>query len=137
MSEPMERRQNYHNYLNRYKDGPFVKEAQEGMKRIEPHLPKAQSAGEPAADVAQIIQEGETYLAKNAFESAYKKFVQAVQIAPDDPVGNFRVAQSLQGLQRLEEARIFYKKYLALQPNGQMAGEAKREIAQINLVVGK
>lgn len=129
--------QNYGNYLKLFKEGPFVKEAQEAMKRIEPHLSKTPSAAQPAADVASMIQEGESYLAKNAFESAYKSFAQALQIAPDDPVANFRAAESLQGLQRLDEARIFYKKYLSLQPNGKMAGEAKREISEINFVLGK
>jgi Tfp pilus assembly protein PilF len=129
--------QNYHKYLTIFKEGPYVKDAQEAIKRIEPHVPKAEPAERQPADAAQIIQEGEAYLAKNDFESAHTSFVKALQIAPDDPVANFRLAESLQGLQRLDEARIFYKKYLSLQPNGKMASEAKREISQINFVLGK
>lgn len=128
--------QNYHSYINLFKEGPFVKEAQDAMKRIGRHLPVAGATG-PPAEVAQMVQEGEADLAKNDFEAAHTSFAKVLQIVPDDPVANFRLAECLQGLQRLEEARIFYKKYLALEPNGQMAGEAKREIGEINLVVGK
>jgi tetratricopeptide (TPR) repeat protein len=129
--------QNYHSYLTIFKEGPYVKDTQEAMKRIEPHLPRAEPAGQPSGDPSQLIQEGEAFLANNDFESAHASFVKALKIAPDDPVANFRLAESLQGLQRLDEARIYYKKYLSLQPGGKMASEAKREISEINFVLGK
>jgi tetratricopeptide (TPR) repeat protein len=127
---------NYQNYLNTIAGGPFTKEAEAGIKRLEPHLPKPTEAG-PAGDLAQLMQEGEAYLAKNSFESAHENFAKALEIAPDNPICNFRLAQSLEGLERLDEARIYYKKYLALQPNGNLAGDAKRQIGQINVVLGK
>jgi tetratricopeptide (TPR) repeat protein len=129
--------QNYRDYLKIAKEGPFAKDAQIAIKRIQPHLPQAEVAGQPPGDLAAIIQQGEGFLANNDFESAHMSFAQALEIAPDDPVCNFRVAQSLQGLQRLDEARIFYKKYLSLQPSGNLAHLAKQEIAQINLILGK
>lgn len=129
--------QNYRNYLNLFKDGPHIKEAQEGIKRIEPHLAPQAATGQEPMDAAQLTHEGESYLARNDFEQAHVFFVRALHATPDDPVANFRLAQSLEGLQRLDEARIFYQKYLSLQPNGKMAGDAKREIAHINLVLGK
>jgi tetratricopeptide (TPR) repeat protein len=127
---------NYQNYLNIAVGGPFTKEAEAGITRLEPHLPKPTEAG-PAGDLAQLMQEGEAYLAKNAFEAAHESFAKALEIGPDNPTCNFRLAQSLEGLERLDEARIYYKKYLALQPNGNLAGDAKRQIGQINLVLGK
>jgi tetratricopeptide (TPR) repeat protein len=128
---------NYSNYVKEFKEGPHLKDAQEAMKRLAPHLPKAEPGAQSAGDMAELLKEGEGFLARNDFESAHDSFVKALQIAPDNPVANFRLAESLQGLQRLDEARIFYKKYLALQPNGAMASEAKREVAQINFVLGK
>ena len=127
----------YRGYLALLPEGPLAKESQAGLKRLEPHLAKARPAEQQSADISQIITEGEASLAKNDFEAAHVSFVKALQIAPDDPVANFRVAESLQGLQRLDEARIFYKKYLSLQPNGKMAAEAKRQIAEINFILGK
>jgi Tfp pilus assembly protein PilF len=128
--------QGYRNYLNLSKDGPHLKEAQEAMKRIEPHLPAA-GDGQPSSALSQLIQQGESDLAKNDFEAAHDSFAKAIQAVPDDPMVNFRLAQSLVGLERLDEARTYYKKYLSLQPNGKMAADAKREIAKINLVLGK
>lgn len=125
--------QNYRGYITIYKEGPYVKDAQEAMKRIEPHLPKTGQSDE----LAKIIREGEDALAKNDYESAHTSFVKALQIAPNDPAANFRVAESLQELQRLDEARFFYKKCLGLQPEPKMGIEAKRQIAQIDFILGK
>jgi len=126
----------YRAYLTIIPEGPLAKESQQGLKRLEPRLQNNQPAGQPA-DVKQIMHEGETALAQNDFEAAHVSFVKALQITPDDPVANFRVAQSLQGLQRLDEARFFYKKCLTLQPDSKMAADAKRQIADINFILGK
>ncbi|HEY6351348.1 MAG TPA: tetratricopeptide repeat protein [Candidatus Angelobacter sp.] len=129
--------QNYRDYLALIPEGPYARESQDAMKRLEPRLQKAQPLQQQATDAREIIQEGETFLARNDFESAHTSFVKALQIVPDDPVANFRLAESLQGLQRLDEARIFYRKYLSLQPNGKMAADAKRQINDINFILGK
>lgn len=129
--------QSYRDYLALIPDGPYARASQEGVKRLQPHLKKTEPQEQQGAAAHQLIQEGEDYLAKNQFESAHSSFVQALQIVPNDPLANFRLAESLQGLQRLDEARIFYRKYLSLQPNGQMADDAKRQITQINFILGK
>lgn len=128
---------NYRSYVTLLPEGPFAKQAQEALTRIAPRLNSPQGRQRDSEQARQLVQEGETCLAKNDFESAHTSFVKALQILPDDPVANFRVAESLQGLQRLDEARIFYRKYLSLQPNGKMAAEAKRQISEINFTLGK
>lgn len=129
--------QNYSTYVKIFPEGPFVKEAQEALKRIGPP-PAATTASNPSSrDPGPLIQQGEAELAKNDFDAAHDTFVKALQVAPDDPVANYRLAESLQGLHRLDEARIFYKKYIALQPNGKLAGEAKRQIGEIDQMLGK
>jgi tetratricopeptide (TPR) repeat protein len=129
--------QGYHDYLAIIPEGPYARASQDGLKRLEPHLQKSQSQEQQSAEAQKLIQEGEAFLAKNQFESAHSNFVKALQIVPDDPVANFRLAESLKGLQRLDEARIFYRKYLSLQPNGKMADDAKRQISEINFILGK
>jgi Flp pilus assembly protein TadD len=129
--------QNYSTYLKTFPEGPFVKDANEGLKRVGASAQASQTGGQPSADLAQLMQEGEADLARNDFDDAHEVFVKALQISPEDPVANFRLGQSLQGLQRLDEARIFYRKYLTLQPNGKLAPEAKREISKIEMVLGK
>ena len=128
---------NYHDYLAMLPEGPYARESQDAVKRIEPHLQKPPASAQQEPDAQQLIHEGEAALARNEFDSAHTSFVKALQISPDDPVANFRLAESLQGLQRLDEARIFYRKYLTLQPDGKMAADAKRQINEINFVLGK
>jgi Tfp pilus assembly protein PilF len=128
---------NYRFYVTLLPEGPYAKQAQEAITRIGPHVNGPQPKQPDSEQARQLVQEGETYLSKNDFESAHTSFVKALQILPDDPVANFRLAESLQGLQRLDEARIFYRKYLSLQPNGKLAAEAKRQISEINFTLGK
>lgn len=128
--------QNYSSYVKIFPDGPYVKEAQEALKRIGPQV-SSEKSQRPSGDVVKLVQQGEAELAQNDFDEAHETFVKALQIAPDDAVANYRLAESLQGLHRLDEARIFYRKYLSLEPNGKLASEAKRQIGQIEQVLGK
>lgn len=128
--------QNYSTYIKVFPEGPYVKEAQEALKRIGPQV-SGEKSRQPSGDVVKLVQQGEAELAQNDFEEAHETFVKALQIAPDDAVANYRLAESLQGLHRLDEARIFYRKYLSLEPNGKLASEAKRQIGQIEQVLGK
>ncbi|HEV3039430.1 MAG TPA: tetratricopeptide repeat protein [Candidatus Angelobacter sp.] len=132
---------NYDGYLEILPSGPFAKDARDGLKRIDPKLDvrpvEVASADQNAAQVRQDIEVGESYLARNDFEGALQRFEEAIRLSPEDPVVNLRMAESLQGLQRLDRARRFYQKYLTLQPNGQYAADAKRGISQINAILGK
>ncbi len=132
---------NYDGYLEILPSGPFAKDAKDALKRIDPQLDtrpiENHSADQDAAQVRQDIEVGEAYLSHNNFEAALLRFEEAVRLSPEDPVVNLRMAESLQGLQRLDQARRFYQKYLSLQPNGRYAADAKRGIAQINAILGK
>lgn len=128
--------QNYSSYIKIFPEGPYIKEANEALKRIGP-LAASEKSQQPSGDVARLVQQGEAELAQNDFEDAHDTFVKALQIAPDDAMANYRLAESLQGLHRLDEARIFYRKYLSLDPNGKLSSEAKRQIGEIERVLGK
>jgi tetratricopeptide (TPR) repeat protein len=127
--------QTYKKYLEILPEGDYAGDSKAAMLRIAPRMNA--TGTEPEKQVAHDLEVGETYLAQNKFEDAYSRFEEAVRLSPDNPVAFFRLAESLQGLQRLDEARLYYKKYLDMQPQGRDAGEAKRAIAQINLVLGK
>ena len=100
---------NYDSYLEILPEGPLAKDSKEALKRIDPQLdtrPSQNQSGDPeAAHVREDIEIGETYLAHNSFEAALQRFEEAVRLAPEDPLVNLRLAQSLQGLQRLDQAR--------------------------------
>src|SRR5436305_2568979 len=124
---------NYRAYLQLLPNGPVSKEAQEAVTRLEPKV-EAQKA---SPELQAILKEGEAALSQNDFETAYARFAKALQTLPDDPLTNFHLAESLQGMQRLDEARLFYQKSLDLQPNGPHAREARRQISEIKWILGK
>jgi len=128
--------QNYRNYLGIYASGPFARQCEEAIRRLEPKVADTPQ-GQRSAEFLHLMEEGEAALAKNDFEQAHESFTRAAQITPGDAMANYRIGESLTGLHRMDEARIFYKKYLQLDPNGKMAAEAKRQINDINAVLGK
>src|SRR6476469_2979113 len=132
--------QNYRRYLEILPNGPKSKDAQEGLKRVEPHVAtgnSTESVANPAQAAAHDMNVGETYLAGNNFDAARQRFEDALRLTPDNPLIWFRLAQSLQGMQRLDPARLYYRKYLEAQPKGKFAKDAKKAISQIDWLLGK
>jgi Tfp pilus assembly protein PilF len=132
--------QNYRKYLEILPNGPKSKDAQEGLKRVAPHVAMrdpANTNANPAQVAAHDIDVGETYLAGNNFDGARERFEDALRLTPDNPLIWFRLAQALQGMQRLDPARLYYRKYLEAQPRGKFAGNAKKAISEIDWVLGK
>jgi tetratricopeptide (TPR) repeat protein len=132
--------QNYRKYLEILPNGPKSKDAQEGLQRVAPHVAMRKPAdvnANPAQVAAHNINVGETYLSTNNFDSARERFEEALRLTPDNPLIWFRLAQALQGVQRLDPARLYYKKYLEAQPKGKFAGNAKKAISQIEWQIGK
>ena len=128
----------YSKYLDILPDGPLAPPAKEAMKRIEPQVDKtAVEAADSVRQAAKALEQGENFLARNDYDAARVRFEDAARLTPDDPLVYFRLAQSLQGLQRLDPARMYYKKYLELQPAGPFAGDAKKQIQQISDMLGK
>jgi Flp pilus assembly protein TadD len=128
--------QSYQAYLQIFPGGPFAKDSQEAIKRLAPRVTAGnQSNADP--DFKQKIEEGEALLAANDFQEAHSSFARAVEIAPKDPVANLRLAQALVGLERLDEARMYFQKCLELHPSERDAAEAKRGIAKVNDILGK
>lgn len=126
--------QNYRAYLKILDSGPHAKECQEAIKRIGPHL---DIRGDPKRQAEHDIDVGETYLSLNKYDAARERFQEALLLDPDNPVACFRMAQSLKGLVRLGEARLFYQKYLDLAPRGRFASDAKKAINDIAATIGK
>jgi tetratricopeptide (TPR) repeat protein len=131
--------QNYRKYLQILPNGPKAKNAEEALKRIGPNveLRKASAPNDPASIAAHDIDVGETYLSSNNFDAARQRFEEALRITPDNPLIYFRLGQALQGMQRLDPARLNYRKYLELEPKGKFVQNAKKAISDIDYVLGK
>lgn len=132
--------QNYRKYLQILPNGPKAKDAEEALQRIGPHVAMRQSAAsseDPQKVAAHDLDVGETYLASNSFDAARERFEEAMRLTPDNPLIYFRLAQALQGMQRLDPARTFYRKYLEMEPKGKFVKNAKKAIGEIDYVLGK
>ena len=128
----------YQEYLKILPAGPHARESQEAMKRLEPHLDaRGDTRSDHEGSVEHDLDVGETYLSVNNFSAAKERFEEALRLSPENPRACFRMAQSLQGLRLIEPARLYYKKYLELEPRGPFAEDAKKAIADINAFVGK
>jgi Tfp pilus assembly protein PilF len=130
-------RKNYSKYLELLPQGPKAKDCEEGLTRVESRLEALSAKNGSEQEVAENIAVGETFLARNDFYSAQQRFEAAVRVAPENPTACFRLAQSLRGMQQLEPARLYYQKYLELDPKGTFAGDARKAIADITAIVGR
>jgi Flp pilus assembly protein TadD len=130
-------RRNYSKYLELMARGPHAKDCEEGLKRVEARLEAASADSGATQEAAENIAIGEKFLAENNYDAARQRFEAAVRTAPDNPTACFRLAQSLRGLQQFEPSRLYYQKYLELDPRGTFAEDAKKAIAEITYIVGK
>src|SRR5258707_9899969 len=135
MDLPKEAYTNYEGYLKILPGGPLAKDAHAAIARLEPSLKTNSSGAEEQA--SQELEKGEEFLSRNQFEPAHAHFAEAVRLSPQNGIAYFRLAESLEGLHRLDEARLYYKSYLQLQPQGKYVADARRAIDNINLVLGK
>ncbi len=127
----------YSKYLEILPHGPMAREADEGAKRMEQHLSPEDIQSSTARRAAEDISQGEKYLSRNEYDAARESFERALRLTPDNPAISFRMGQSLEGLQQPDGARMYYQKYLQLQPKGPFAAAAKKNIAEINDMIGK
>ena len=127
---------NYQKCIEILPNGPLSTQAQQGIKRVQP-LVKAASTNDRDMELAHDIDVGETYLSLNNFEAAHERFEDAMRLAPQSSLVIFRMGQSLRGLQRLDEARLYFRKYLEMQPEGRMAADAKKAVGDIDALLGK
>lgn len=126
----------YSKYLELLPHGPDAKEAEAGLKRMEAHLSPEAIRSNTAALASDDIAQGERELSTNEYAAARQSFEHAMRLTPDNPLISFRMAQSLEGLQQPDAARMYYRKYLEMQPNGPLAGDARKNISRINDTIG-
>ena len=67
------------------------------------------------------IEVGDFYFKKKNYSAALDRYREALYYKPNDAVSNFRMAQALDKLARLDEAAEHYQEYLRILPNGPLA----------------
>jgi len=80
---------------------------------------------------AKDIEVGYYYLREKNYVAAESRLREAVEIKPDSSDALIGLAQAQQKLGKDDEARLNYKAYLTLQPDGPDAEKVKRALTQL------
>jgi tetratricopeptide (TPR) repeat protein len=81
---------------------------------------------------AKDIEFGDYYFKRKNYSGAESRYREALYYKQNDAVATFRLAESLEKLNRPEEARAEYENYLKILPYGPLAPDAKKAIDRLN-----
>lgn len=80
-------------------------------------------------EYAKDMEVGDFYLnERKNYIGAAMRFQDALDHKPNDPAATYMLAQSLEGLRQIDEARQVYEVYLKLDPKGKFAIQARKAL---------
>lgn len=89
---------------------------------------------EDQAEYAKDMDVGDFYLnEKKNYMAAAMRFRDALDHKPNDPAATYMLAQSLEGLNQIDDARQVYEIYLKLEPKGKFAAQAKNALGRLQV----
>jgi tetratricopeptide (TPR) repeat protein len=78
------------------------------------------------------VEVGDFYFKRGNFRAAEDRYREALLFKPNDAIATFRLAESLEKLDRPAEAREGYESYLKMLPDGPEAKKAKKALDRLN-----
>lgn len=120
----------YSEYVRQFPDGSQVAAAREALARLAP-LIRADAARLKQAEVDHDLRAGEVLLVQKNFPAAVQRFCDVAQVDPDNARAIFRLAQALQATGEFSAAFQNYQTYLKLDPAGDFAPDAQREMQRL------
>jgi Flp pilus assembly protein TadD len=81
---------------------------------------------------AKDVEVGDFYFKRGNFRAAEDRYREALLYKPNDAVATFRLAESLDKLDRPAEAREGYESYLKILPDGPEAKKAAKALDRLN-----
>lgn len=114
--------------------------------RIDTSPPPGDAAGREGAEVDDVqefhpydphkaeknVEVGDFYYKRGNYRAAASRYAEALQWKPRDAEATFKLAQALEKLGRLEEARENYRSYLKILPKGADAAQAQEAISRLD-----
>jgi Tfp pilus assembly protein PilF len=98
------------------------------LHRVNPPGTKLQSADEREAEDLEVAR---SYMDRENFTAAYMRGMDAVKLAPDDPVAHFIVAEAALKLNKRDEAIQHYQECLKLDPIDKQAKAARKALDKL------
>lgn len=80
---------------------------------------------------AKDVEVGDFYFKRKNYRAALSRYREALLYKDNDAVANFRLAQCLEKLDRLDEARVHYQAYLKILPHGLFAEDAQKALERL------
>jgi tetratricopeptide (TPR) repeat protein len=80
---------------------------------------------------AKDVEIGDYYFKRKNYRAAESRYREALLYKDNDAIATFRLAVSLEKLERPDEARAEYESYLKILPHGPQAEEAQRAISRL------
>lgn len=81
---------------------------------------------------AKDVEIGDFYFKRQNYVAAESRYREALLYKENDAVATFRLAESLEKLNRLNEARQEYESYLQILPHGPQASAARKALGRLN-----
>jgi hypothetical protein len=98
------------------------------LHRVNPPGTKLQTADQREAEDLDVAR---SYMDQENFTGAYMRGLDAVKIAPDDPVAHFIVAEAAMKLDKRQEAIQHYQECLKLDPIDKQAKAARKALDKL------
>ncbi len=80
---------------------------------------------------AKSVEVGDFYFKRKNYRAAEDRYREALRYKDNDAIATIRLAECLEKLNLLEDARAEYESYLRILPHGPQAEEAQKSIARI------
>ncbi len=80
---------------------------------------------------AKDVEVGDFYFKRKNYRAAEERYRDALRYKDNDAVATIRLAECLEKLGILDDARAEYESYLKILPHGPQAGEAQKSIARL------
>ncbi len=112
---------------------PFSRAAIEGAEGGDPDTARDVQEMHPwdPHRAAKDVEVGDFYMKRKNYHAAEDRYREALVYKPNDAIATFRLAQTLEKLGELDEARENYEGYLKILPEGPLSKQAHEAVERL------
>ncbi len=80
---------------------------------------------------AKDVEVGDFYFRRKNYRAAIERYREALLFKPDDALANFRLGESLEKTNQVDESLQHYQAYLKILPHGPLSKEAEKAVEKL------
>jgi tetratricopeptide (TPR) repeat protein len=85
----------------------------------------------------KAIEVGDFYRKRKKYAAAESRYREALEWKPNDAIASYRLAQTLEKMNRGDEALTYYQAYLKILPHGEFAEDCQKGITRLSKTASK